>query len=133
MLNRRSILKGSFAGTFAAGLAAVSTVSAAEKKDAQPAGKNNVYDVIVLGAGPAGLVTAIAAKQAGAKKVVVFEKRDRPDGNAIFALGSVCGWGSRHQKEQGIKDTAEDFYAMMMDVSKQMGDKALNQIGRAHV
>ncbi len=127
MLNRRSILKGSFAGTFAAGLAAVSTVSAAEKKDAQSAGKNNVYDVIVLGAGPAGLVTAIAAKQAGAKKVVVFEKRDRPDGNAIFALGSVCGWGSRHQKEQGIKDTAEDFYAMMMDVSKQMGDKALNR------
>lgn len=106
---------------------AVSTVSAAEKKDAQPAGKNNVYDVIVLGAGPAGLVTAIAAKQAGAKKVVVFEKRDRPDGNAIFALGSVCGWGSRHQKEHGIKDTAEDFYAMMMDVSKQMGDKALNR------
>ena len=65
----------------------------------------------MLGAGPAGLVTAIAAKQAGAKKVVVFEKRDRPDGNAIFALGSVCGWGSRHQKEQGIKDTADDFYA----------------------
>lgn len=82
---------------------------------AEPAAKapaqndKNTYDVIVLGAGSRRMVTAIAAKQAGAKKVVVFEKRDRPDGNAIFALGSVCGWGSRHQKEQGIKDTAERF------------------------
>ena len=57
----------------------------------------------------------------------MLEKRDRPDGNAIFALGSICGWGTRHQAEQGIKDTADDFYAMMMDVSKQMGDKALNR------
>ena len=71
-------------------------------------------------------IAAITAHDAGAK-VVVLEKRDRPDGNAIFALGSICGWGTRHQAEQGIKDTADDFYAMMMDVSKQMGDKALNR------
>ena len=57
-----------------------------------------------------------------------MEKKDRPDGNAIFALGSVCGWGTRHQKEQGITDTADAFYAMMMDVSKQMGDPILNRV-----
>ena len=64
--------------------------------------------MIVLGAGPAGLITAITAHDLGAK-VALFEKMDRPAGNAIFALGSVCGWGTRHQAEQGIKDTAEDF------------------------
>lgn len=122
-LSRRGLLKSGLFGT-AAGLAAAGATTsahAAEKK------LDGAYDVIVLGAGPAGLITAITAHDLGAK-VAVMEKRDRPDGNAIYALGSVCGWGSRHQKEQGITDTAEDFYAMMMDVSKQMGDKVLNRV-----
>lgn len=87
---------------------------------------SGTYDAIVLGAGPAGLIAAITAHDMGAK-VCVMEKCDRPDGNAIYALGSVCGWGTRHQKEQGITDTADAFYAMMMDISKQMGDPALNR------
>lgn len=123
-MSRRGLIKTSLVGTLAAG---ASSAAFAKGSEAVADGINGVYDVIVLGAGPAGLVTAITAKENGAKKVVVFEKRDRPDGNAIFALGSVCGWGTRHQKEQGIEDTADAFYAMMMDVSKQMGDKDLNR------
>ena len=84
-------------------------------------------DVLVLGGGGAGMLSAVNAADKDAK-VLLLEKCDRPNGNALFALGSVCGWGSRHQKEQGIKDTAEAFYAMMMDISKQMGDKALNRL-----
>ncbi|MDY6009649.1 MAG: FAD-dependent oxidoreductase [Duodenibacillus sp.] len=124
-VSRRGLLKGSFAGMAAAGAGALGFAGAA-----QAAPKNKIdgtYDAIVLGAGPSGLITAITAHDAGAK-VLVLEKCDRPNGNAIFALGSVCGWGTRHQKEQGIEDTAEAFYAMMMDVSKQMGDKALNRL-----
>lgn len=122
-ISRRGLLKTSLLGA-AAGIAgtgvATTAVAAPKKADAS-------YDVIVLGAGPAGLITAITAHDLGAK-VALFEKMDRPAGNAIFALGSVCGWGSRHQKEQGIKDNADDFYKMMMDISKQMGDKVLNRV-----
>ncbi|MCF0254136.1 MAG: FAD-binding protein [Duodenibacillus sp.] len=121
-MSRRSMLKAGVAGAAATVAGAAATAAQA----APAAQKEYAYDAVVLGAGPSGLITAITAHDAGAK-VCVLEKRDRPDGNAIFALGSVCGWGSRHQKEQGIEDTADAFYAMMMDVSKQMGDKALNR------
>ena len=124
-MSRRSLFKSSLVGATAVGAAGfglASTAEAAPKK-----AKAETFDAIVLGAGPAGLITAITAHDAGAK-VVVLEKGDRPNGNAIFALGSICGWGTRHQAEQGIKDTADAFYAMMMDISKQMGDKALNRL-----
>ena len=122
-MTRRGLLKTSIFGAAAAGAAGIA--GAAEAKTAGKA-KAPVYDAIIVGAGPAGLIAAITAHDLGAK-VVLFEKRDRPDGNAIFALGSICGWGTRHQKEQGIEDTADAFYAMMMDISKQMGDKSLNR------
>lgn len=124
-ISRRSFFKSSLAGATAvgaAGFGVAATAEAAPRED-----KAETFDAVVLGAGPSGLITAITAHDAGAK-VVVLEKCDRPNGNALFALGSVCGWGSRHQKEQGITDTADAFYAMMMDISKQMGDKALNRL-----
>ena len=122
-LSRRGLLKTSFLGAAAAGATTFGLSGQARAAEAKAA----EYDAVILGAGPAGLIAAITAHDAGAR-VVVLEKRDRPDGNAIFALGSVCGWGTRHQKEQGIDDdTADAFYAMMMDISKQMGDKALNR------
>ena len=122
-VSRRGLLKTSFIGAAAAGAAGFGLT--AEAAPAQKAA--GTYDAVVLGAGPSGLITAITAHDAGAK-VVVLEKCDRPDGNAIYALGSVCGWGTRHQKEQGIDDdTADAFYKMMMGISKGMGDKALNR------
>lgn len=123
-LKRRGLLTSGLLGAAALGAAPIASAAESAVKHASP---DEEYDVVVIGAGPGGLVTAITAHDAGAK-VALFEKRDRPDGNAIFALGSVCGWGTRHQAEQGIKDTAEDFYAMMMDISKQMGDPVLNRV-----
>lgn len=90
-MSRRGLLKTSLFGAAAAGMTGIA--AAAEAKSSK---KAPVYDAIVVGAGPAGLITAITAHDLGAK-VVLFEKRDRPDGNAIYALGSVCGWGSRHR------------------------------------
>ena len=77
-MSRRGLLKTSLLGA-AAGIAgtgvATTAVAAPKKADAS-------YDVIVLGAGPAGLITAITAHDLGAK-VALFEKMDRPAGNAI--------------------------------------------------
>ena len=38
------------------------------------------YDVAIVGAGPAGLAAAVAAKKEGAQKVVLIERDFRPGG-----------------------------------------------------
>lgn len=126
--SRRTMLKTSLVGSCLAYGATLAHAAPAAKKIAP----DYQYDAIIVGAGPAGLIAAITAHDQGAK-VAVFEKRDRPDGNAIYALGSICGWGSRHQKAQGIKDEAEAFYAMMMDISKGKGDPQLNRCYTDHI
>ena len=70
-MSRRGLLKTSLFGAAAAGMAGITT--AAEAKSAKMAGE---YDAIVVGAGPAGLITAITAHDMGAK-VVLFEKLNK--------------------------------------------------------
>lgn len=74
-MSRRGLLKTSFLGAAAAGATGFGLSSQAQAKQAANA---QTYDAVVLGAGPAGLIAAITAHDAGAK-VVVLEKRDRPE------------------------------------------------------
>ena len=60
--------------------AALSSVRAAE----EPA-----WDVIIAGAGGAGLAAAVSAAEAGARRIIVFEKAAVVGGHTILASGSV--------------------------------------------
>ena len=59
---------------------------------------NNVFDVTVIGAGPAGLAAAIAAKEAGAKNVLAIERDDAPGG--ILQQCIHNGFGLHRFKEE---------------------------------
>jgi fumarate reductase flavoprotein subunit len=66
-------------------------------------------DVVVIGAGGAGLTAAITAKEAGAD-VVVVEKMMIIGGNTLRATGGLNAAGTAYQKEAGIEDSPDVHY-----------------------
>ncbi|MBQ4199371.1 MAG: FAD-dependent oxidoreductase [Kiritimatiellae bacterium] len=60
--------------------------------------EEGTWDVAVVGAGPAGLAAAIAAREAGARKVVVLERDDAPGG--ILQQCIHNGFGLHRFKEE---------------------------------
>lgn len=83
--------------------------------------KEEVYDVIVIGSGFAGLRAAIRANECGAK-VVVLEKMKTLGGNSIISDGGMAAAGTTYQAKLGIKDSAN---LMKEDILKS-GGKASN-------
>jgi len=70
-------------------------------------------DVVVVGAGYAGLCAAIEAKAAGAE-VLVLEKNDFPGGNGILCAGNTILGATHVQNRVGIEDHEEWWYEDQM-------------------
>src|SRR5260370_26951165 len=73
-------------------------------------------DVLVVGAGGAGLAAAVAAHDAGAI-VAITEKLDRIGGNTALSTGSLPGAGTRFQRAVGIEDSPERLVADLRGLS----------------
>ena len=67
------------------------------------------FDVVVVGAGPAGMAAAVAAAESGAR-VVVLEALDEIDGNAIWSTGYLAFSGFDMQHRAGVSDSVERFF-----------------------
>lgn len=70
---------------------------------------SNKTDIVVVGAGGAGLAAAVEAKNAGAN-IIVLEKMPMVGGNTLRATGGINAAGTKFQKEKNIKDSVEKFY-----------------------
>jgi succinate dehydrogenase/fumarate reductase flavoprotein subunit len=70
------------------------------------------FDVVVVGAGGAGLAAAIEARAAGAR-VVLLEKNPAPGGSTAWSIGSVTATQTPHQRRRGIVDSPADHWADM--------------------
>lgn len=66
------------------------------------------YDIVIAGAGGAGLSAAVEAAQAGAK-VAVLEKTSFSGGNTLVSGGGLNVPGTPIQKAQNIEDSVEKF------------------------
>ncbi len=71
-------------------------------------------DLIVVGAGGAGLSAAIAAVDNGAARVIVLESQGRTGGSLNLTNGSMSCAESVIQKEDGIEDSVESYVADIM-------------------
>ncbi|PKK39532.1 Fumarate reductase flavoprotein subunit [Clostridiaceae bacterium JG1575] len=81
-------------------------------------------DVVVIGAGGAGMASAILAKEQGAS-VVVLEKMDYAGGNTTRSEGGMNAAETKFQKAKGIKDTVAAMIADTMKGGKQKNDPVL--------
>jgi fumarate reductase flavoprotein subunit len=75
---------------------------------AAPASSDPATDVVVVGAGAAGLAAAVSAAQAGAT-VTLLEKLPALRGTTSWSVGSVAAARTRLQREAGIADNPADF------------------------
>ncbi len=66
------------------------------------------WDVIVVGAGTAGMPTAIFSAQRGAK-VLLVEQDSKVGGTLWYSGGQMAASGTRLHDERGIDDTPQEF------------------------
>jgi len=104
----------------------------AAKKPAQPVRKTGKMriestDVVVIGAGAAGMTAAITAHDAGAK-VIVLEKQPITGGNSMLAAGGMNAAETKFQQAKGIKDSVDLMYQDTMKGGKNANDPELARI-----
>ena len=85
------------------------------------------FDVIVVGAGGAGLSAAIAAFDAGAR-VLVLEKMPVVGGNTQLAAGGMNAANTPTQAAKGVKDSWESMYEDTMKGGRQRNQKELVEL-----
>ena len=104
-VNRRRMLAG--------GVASLAAVSGAE---AAPGRRwSQEVDVVVVGAGAAGFVAAIVAREAGAS-VALLEAQPHIGGHAIISGGNVAlGGGTSQQRVHGIEDSPDLLFRDLTD------------------
>jgi fumarate reductase flavoprotein subunit len=82
------------------------------------------FPIVIIGAGAAGLIAALAAREAGAD-VLVLERDHTPRGSTSLSAGLVPAAGTRWQAAAGIDDNAALFTADIMAKAHDEPDPAL--------
>jgi fumarate reductase flavoprotein subunit len=80
-----------------------------------------ITDLVVIGAGAAGLACSILAAQNGAR-VRLVEKTDEIGGTLHVAGGKLSAGGTRRQKERGIEDSPDAHFDDVMRLSNGTAD-----------
>ena len=75
------------------------------------------YDVVIVGAGGAGLTAAIAAAEAGAR-TLVFESEREVGGSMSQSAGMFTAAGTSVQKSLGIDDDPGQYFQHYMDLNQ---------------
>lgn len=105
--------------TAAATTAAETTAEAKTESEAMAA------DIVVIGAGGAGMTAAIQAVQDGAKNVVILEKMPVTGGNTTRSTGGLNACATKYQEADSIDDSVDLFVEDTMKGGKELNNKEL--------
>ncbi|MDM0074449.1 FAD-dependent oxidoreductase [Variovorax sp. J2P1-59] len=87
------------------------------------------FDVVIVGAGGAGLAAAIEARGTGAS-VVLLEKNAKPGGTTAWSIGSVSATQTPHQRAKGIVDSPADHWADMPGFAGDLASRDNDELRR---
>ena len=82
-------------------------------------------DVVIVGAGGAGLSAAIEAVENGAESVIILEKTTTTGGSLNFTSGTMAGAETVIQELDGIEDTKESFVQDILKNGAQAGNEEM--------
>ena len=85
------------------------------------------WDVIVVGAGSAGLPATIRAAERGAR-VLQVEADSKIGGTLFLSSGQISAAGTKRQKKLGIADSAKDHYDDAQRIAEGTIDPTLGKL-----
>lgn len=101
------------------------TVSGASEASYTPIDQlQDSYDIIIVGAGGAGMAAALEAKEKGMNPVI-FEKMPVAGGNTTKSSSGMNASQTKFQKEQGIEDSNDLFYEETLAGGHDTNDKEM--------
>lgn len=100
------------------------TSSASKSKYTPAKDLKSKYDVVIVGAGGAGMSAALAAKQKGLNPVIL-EKMPIAGGNTLKASSGMNASETKVQKKDGIKDSNQKFYDETLKGGHGTNNKAM--------
>lgn len=100
------------------------TSGASEQSYTDPTEMKKAYDIVIVGAGGAGMSAAIEAKDAGLNPVI-FEKMPVAGGNTSKSSSGMNASETKFQKENGINDSNDAFYEETLKGGGGTNDKEL--------
>ncbi|MGH9837554.1 MAG: FAD-dependent oxidoreductase [Blastocatellia bacterium] len=85
---------------------------------------SDAWDIVIVGAGSAGMPCAIAAAEYGSR-VVIVDKSHEIGGTLHMSGGHMSGGGTRRQREHGIEDSPDLHFEDVMRISHGEADPTL--------
>ena len=90
---------------------------------------DEIYDVVVVGGGGAGLAAAIEARKLG-REVLLLEKNPALGGSTAWSIGSITSSATPHQIKRGIKDCPADHWADMPAFAGDLASRDNDELRR---
>ncbi|MNJ37253.1 Urocanate reductase precursor [compost metagenome] len=103
---------------------AINKLLAIKKEETKEADQELTADVVVIGAGGAGMAAATTANQAG-KTVIVIEKASKMGGNTILSGGAFNAVDDGSKTALANKDSIEKHYTQTYEGGDKQGDPKL--------